>query len=243
MKYFLTVAILLINFQCSQKSHFEGVECISSDDYIVFKPCRELVYNMKFWDSNFNLISEDRVIMMVTGKPWEFQLDSKIEAVVKYEFDLNEVETIKQYNINEPIKDWSWITENRVGVMENKRRILMPLFSQNQYKFLNAVPYLDVKLPLESGKKWRGSGFNFREGWGDWSNTIVKDYYEIKSYESIELPNTTLDAWYVSSFTEAEFGNSTHDFWFHPELGFVKMIIKNYGGQTLQIELIEVIDN
>ena len=32
------------------------------------------------------------------------------------------------------------------------------------------------------------------------------------------------------------------DYWFSEELGFVKMNYKNYGNQTLQIELIQIIE-
>ena len=77
----------------------------------------------------------------------------------------------------------------------------------------------------------------------DWSNSTLSNNYEILGYEEIETPYGELEAWHVSSYMSASFGTSTHNFWFHPDFGFVKMMIYNYAGQTMQIELIDVKDS
>ena len=77
-------------------------------------------------------------------------------------------------------------------------------------------------------------------GGGVWANSILNNTYEVVGYDTVTTAYGELEAWHINSVTSAGFGTSTHNFWYNTELGFVKMIIKNYAGQLLQFELAEV---
>ncbi|MEO9870447.1 hypothetical protein [Ekhidna sp.] len=240
---FCGVMILISTFSCNQVSTFETVECIENgNSYMVFKPCRQYIFNAKLWDAEHNQVSESKIWMMANGNPWEYQPESQQEITIQYEFDEEDVDRINNLSINKKLLDWTWVKKTTTGIIENENIIWMHPFRQNQYSFTEVAPFPEVRLPLEHGKTWSGS-LNIYEGWGDWANSTLTNYYEVIGYENLELPYRKLEAWHISSYTEASFGSSSHNFWFHPEFGFVKMIIHNYGNQTLEIELIEIIEN
>jgi len=51
-----------------------------------------------------------------------------------------------------------------------------------------------------------------------------------------------LVVWKVHSEAEIDLGVSTSDLWFSMEYGFVKIFSRNYAGQTILMEMVEVID-
>ena len=241
-KLFIPLISILILASCNSSTSFEKVECEpEGGGYSVFKPCREYVFNARFWSAESELISEDKIWMMATGKPWEFQPESQKELAIQYEYDTSEVGQIVKASINQEIVSQPWERKEVTGIIENENRIWMHPFRSNQYAFTEVAPFPEVALPLEIGKTW-GSSLQIYEGWGEWANSTLNKEYEIVDFEQLEIPYGQLEAWHISSITFAPFGNSTHNFWFHHELGFVKMVIHNYAGQTLEIELLEVID-
>ncbi|WP_425390240.1 hypothetical protein [Ekhidna sp.] len=226
---------------CTSESPFTEKTCNESAGHMVFKPCRELTYMAKFWDTENNLISESRVWIMATGNAWEFS-DRQNELLIAYEFDSTDVERINEYAINKGLNDRLWQKQEATGVIENENQIWMHPFRSNQYNFTEVAPFPSIRLRIEPGVQW-SSTLSIYDGWGDWANSTLTNNYEIVGYEEIETPFSSLEAWHVDSYTSAPFGISTHNFWFHHDLGFVKMIIHNYAGQTLQIELIDVKDS
>ncbi len=223
---------------CEKSTPFENVACIESDSYVVFKPCRRLTYQAKFWDAGQNLISNNKIWIMATGNPWEYS-DRQQELYIAYEYDSSQIKRISNYVVNKTLNNINWKRKEVTGVIENKNSIWMHPFRSNQYNFMEVAPFPSVQLPLEVGKTW-SSKLNIYNGWGDWSNTTLLNSYEIIGYEEIQTPFNSLEAWHINSRTEAPFGNSTNNFWLHTELGFVKMVIHNYAGQTLEIILTEV---
>jgi hypothetical protein len=233
----------IILTSCQNDSPFEDIPCTESGSPdMVFKACRQYIFNAKFWDEDYNLISESKIWMMATGKPWDYDPDQQMELIIQYEYDNKLVEKIKSHSINPVVSDRNWNKQEVTGIIENVNGIWMHPFRANQYFFMEIAPFPEVRLPLEIGQSW-DIRLNIHEGWGDWENSTLNNYYKVVGYETINLPLGQLDTWRINSFTEAPFGNSTHNFWFHPELGFVKMIIHNYAGQTLEIELIDVIED
>ncbi|WP_370089118.1 hypothetical protein [Ekhidna sp.] len=165
-----------------------------------------------------------------------------MELIIQYEFDPAEKETINKSLINKGIEEWSWVRQTNTGIIENEGMFWMHPFRQNQYNFTEVAPFPGVRLPLEIGKTWTGN-LNIGDGWGDWKNSTLSNIYQVVAFEEIDLSYGKMQAWHINSTTTAPFGVSTHNFWFNDELGFVKMIINSYAGQTLQFELIEVIEN
>ncbi|MFK7953887.1 MAG: hypothetical protein AB8B73_13660 [Ekhidna sp.] len=239
------IFIPLIISSCEDAStyQFKKVDCIENDQpYRVFKPCRQYIYNAKFWDAEFNLISENQIWMMATGKPWDGQPELQGELIIQYEYDSTQIAIINTHNINNQLNNRNWTRMEVTGIIENENNVWMHPFRSNQFNFTEVATFPEVRTPLHVGKKW-STTLSIHEGWGDWTNSTLNNFYEVQSYEAIDLSYGELDAWHINSYTEASFGSSSHHFWFHPEFGFVKMVIHNYAGQTLQIELMDVIEN
>ncbi|MEM9340454.1 MAG: hypothetical protein AAGA66_17095, partial [Bacteroidota bacterium] len=74
------VLLLLFSFLllgCTQQpTSFNKIECASSDVILnsnlrkVFEPCKEYIYSAKYWDVEYNLISQEQIWVMATGKAW-----------------------------------------------------------------------------------------------------------------------------------------------------------------------------
>lgn len=244
MKQAFTVLLIFLLFSCKEQSaSFEKIECSLSDSIPnsnlrkVFKPCREFIYSAKYWDADYNLISKEQIWMMATGKAWGVQPELQDEIIIQYSYDFWKTNNIDGYSINPEFQHWS--TKTNTGIIETASKTWMHPFRSNQYSFTEVAPFPSVEFPLEKGNTW-STTLEIYEGWGVWANSTLSNSYEVVGLETISTEFGEFEAWHVSSTTSAEFGTSTHDFWYHMELGFVKMIIKNYADQLLKFELAEV---
>ncbi|MEP2023497.1 MAG: hypothetical protein ABJH98_06405 [Reichenbachiella sp.] len=246
MKTNLIFTLLFIALGCSENKSFESIPCSTSDISEnnnlrqIFKPCPQFIYQAKYWDENYNLISDEYISIMATGKDWEHQPESQDEIVIQYDFKENQIDKIDRFNINSQLTH-SWEEKTTTGIIENGNLTWMHPIRQNQYNFTEIAPFPSVNFPLETGKEWE-SNLNIHEGWGDWSNSEINNQYKVISKDSIQLSIGNLEAWHIGSIGYAKFGNSYHDFWYNVDYGFVKMIIKNYKNQLLKFELVEVIE-
>lgn len=244
-KLLLFPIIAIISTQCSQKSTFEAVDCDSNEQIEnenlrhIFKPCREFIYSAKYWDQEYNQISNELIRVVVTGKAWEQQPERQDDIVVQYAYDSTQIDIYEQYSLNREIAHW--INMTNTGVVENSREIWMHPFRHNQYLFTEVAPFPRASLPLEIGKTWYNS-LNIQEGWGLWADSEISNGYEVMGYELVEITFGNLDAWHIQSLSSAQFGDSVHSFWFNENYGFIKMVYKNYAGQLLKFELVEVND-
>lgn len=209
----------------------------------VFKPCRELIYKAEFKTETGELISDSRIKMMAKGKRWQFQPEKQDEILIQYEFTQDDFDRNKKHQLNKGIISDKWEGEVTEGIIENIEQIWMHPFRFNQYNFTEVAPFPEVKLPLHIGKKWTGT-VHIQEGWGDWENTHKYSKYEVVDKETIETNFGSIEnCWKIESKAKFELGQSTFDYWFNEKLGFVKMNYKNYGNQTLEIDLAEVKEN
>ncbi|MEM7108842.1 MAG: hypothetical protein AAF519_11500 [Bacteroidota bacterium] len=246
MRQILSVLGICMIISCVENTtSFEPIDCYPSDSIPnsnlrrIFKPCREYIYTAKYWDSTLNLISNEKIWMMATGKGWEYQPDRQDEIIIQYAYDTNTIDYINQFSINPELQHWE--KQTSTGVIETAAETWMHPFRSNQYTFTEVAPFPSVRFPLQEGKKW-SSNLNIYEGWGSWENSTLTNTYWINGYDTITTEFAQLGAWHINSITQAEFGSSTHAFWYNEEYGFVKMIIKNYRGQILQFELNHVKD-
>jgi hypothetical protein len=208
----------------------------------VFKPCREMIYHAEFKTEAGKLISKSRIKMMAKGKRWQFQPEKQDEILIQYEFTQEDFNRNKKHQLNKGILSKKWVGETSEGVIENIEEIWMHPFRSNQYNFTEVAPFPEIKLPLRIGKSWTGT--LHIQGWGDWKNTHKYAEYKVVGKETIETNFGRIEnCWKIESKSEFELGESTFDYWFNKELGFVKMKYKNYGKQTLEIDLAEVKEN
>ncbi len=244
---FFGLMVVLLMFGCTseESSAFDDVACqmIESDydHYQIFSPCRSFTYRAKYWDANYNLISESLVRVTATGNAVPDGVANEQQGVAQYQYTEEEIPVIQAYNINSDLEERSWIDQIPVGMFESPDDVWMMPFRENQFVFTQVAPYPSVNLPLSTGKQWT-SNLIIYEGWGDWNNQQLFSNYEVVGQETLlkiefgDLKGT----WHISSFLDAGYGISTHDFWYHEVFGFVKMQYKNYKDQLLVFELIEI---
>ncbi len=245
MKELILSLVVILLFGCSQQPVFDEVACNTGDSIEnenlrnIFKPCREFIYSAKYWDPEYNQISNELIRVVVTGKAWDPQPESQDDIVIQYAYDTSKVDLYEQYSLNPEITRWTTITNT--GIIENSRTVWMHPFRSNQYLFTEVAPFPEASLPLEIGKTWYNS-LSIHEGWGLWADSEISNGYEVVAYEMVELPLGNLNAWHIQSASYASFGDSVHSFWFNEDYGFIKMVYKNYAGQILKFELVEVND-
>ncbi len=243
-KTWLCLLLLLAICACNQSAPIETPPCdpvVSENGNVrkVFKDCRTLVYNARYWDWEFNLLSEERITVTATGRPWDQQPELQDEIIIQYERGPEWRDQLRPHVPNPTFDNWS--TTEVTGIIEDGRRVWMHPFRSNQYSFTEVAGFPEISLPITGRAKWTKT-LNIYDGWGDWANTALTTFYSILGQEEVDIPIGPMDAWHVRANTEASFGTSTHDFWFHEEYGFVKMVIKNYMGQLVAFELVEVIE-
>ena len=246
-KYLLV--LIIAAFACDQKKYAferkvaceEGLSEVNTNLRKIFKPCREYVFRAKYWDNQFNLISDNYIWMMATGRDWAYEPEAQDEIAIQYGVDSAKIDLIKQYSIN-PEFESGWREGEVTGIIETDETVWMHPFRSNQYLFMQVASYPYVKLPLERRTQWTSSQ-DIYENWGRWSNHTLNTTYQVLDFESVETEFRNLEAWHVKATTTADFGTSINDFWFNQEYGFVKMIINNYEGQVLILELVEVKDS
>lgn len=273
MKNLILVLLIILNLSCSNINKntfkFKPIECkpeaMPKYDYratveiemtpqidsalriekrrTIFKPCRAMIYKAVFKSEKGTLISDSRIKLMAKGQRWEFQPEKQDVISIQYEFTQKEFDENKIHQLNKGIMQEHWIGEVTEGVIENVEQVWMHPFRFNQYNFTEVAPFPEIEFPLRIGKTWSGN-LNIQQGWGDWENTYTQSEYKITAKEAIETAFGKMkNCWKVESKSVFELGESTFDYWFNEELGFVKMNYKNYGNQTLQIELVDVQEN
>lgn len=60
-----------------------------------------MIYSAKFWDAEYNLISNEKIWMMATGKPWEVQPDRQMELLIQYTYDEDELKVLENHQVNQ----------------------------------------------------------------------------------------------------------------------------------------------
>lgn len=240
--FFLGVVL----FSCQQeKRSFEDIPCIESPNISnnnqrhIYKPCRTFIYKARYWDHEYNLLSDELIQVDVPGRAWEHQPDRQDEIVIQYQYNAEDIGRLQSYRLNPDLSYWT--EKTTTGIIEDEDQFWIHPFRSNQYDFTEVAPFPEVTFPLSIGKIWGGS-LSIGEGWGVWSNSSVNHRYEIIAHEEVEIPFAVLKAWEISSIATAPYGTSFHNFWFNEEYGFVKMTVNNYAGQVLQFQLLEVID-
>lgn len=206
----------------------------------VFKPCREMIYRAIWKSKSGHVITDSRIKMMATGLRWDMQPEIQDEIIIQVEYSEQDIDRTKKYQLNQRILDRRWMEQGIEGVIENVEEIWMHPFRFNQYNFTEVAPFPEVKFPLEVGKSWTGN-LRILEGWGDWENTSGNFNYKVISHEDINTKfGQITNCWQIQSKSKYQFGDSEFEYWFNEKLGFVKQEYKNYGNQTLSIELEEV---
>ncbi len=242
----LAIAVTaLVVVGCTEKKYtFEKITCFERPHLRkIYTPCRQFMYNAKYWDKDYNLITGSRVLLSITGN-FEIKQDGKeqVEGIYQYEYKESDFARAAPHNINTTLADTGWVQQMVQGLAETQQDVWMTPFRQNQFKFTQVCPYPSVNLPLEEGKQWY-SNLIMYDGWGDWDNQQLRSNYEVLGQETVELPIGVLEnVWHVNAIVGTNTGYNTLDMWFSEEYGFVKLIYKNYGGQLAQFEMIEVIE-
>ena len=238
--YIIGVLAVLSQGCSSSSTSFAEVPCDATSAYqynAIFKPCRHFTYNAKYWNEDFDLLSESLVRMTITGNPASTNRKDEMEIVIQYDFDEDAIPQVDKYNLNNEFKGREWLRQVTSVGLDNGLDTWITPFRENQFAFTQVAPFPSVNLPLELNKQWT-SNLLIYETWGDWNNQQLLSHYLVLGLEEITYQNESIQAWHVTSYVDTDFGTSTHDFWYNETLGFVKMQYKNYQGQLLIFKLL-----
>ena len=209
----------------------------------VFKPCRTLSYNAKFYSNVGNIITNETISVSSTGKRWEHQPEKQDEIAINYFFNKDSIKIINQHQLNKTSVNPNWRSQELTGVIENVEKIWTHPFRSNQYNFTQVAPFPQVELPLRIGKTWTDKNISLKDGFGDWANMKVISTFEvIDKSEITTLYGKFPNSWKIKAVSEFPLGESELTYWFNAEYGFVKMNYINYGGQRLDIEITGIKD-
>ncbi|MFY0690152.1 MAG: hypothetical protein JXQ90_23465 [Cyclobacteriaceae bacterium] len=242
----LSIFGIVLMLGCTSKHQWDEVECatplVSENQNVnhIFKACRTFMYRARFWDQNFNLITDQKVRMVVTGDDWQHDPQRYSDLLVQYQFSEEEEQMASEFNLN-ILRQIPWKRNIHAGYLETKNDCWMHPFRYNQYLFTEIAPFPSVPLPMQPGLEWTSSLMIY--DWGDWTDFQITNYYEVIGQEKVELPIGEIgETWKVVSYNETEVGRNEHTFWFNEDMGFIKMHYKNFAGQTLIFELESLTD-
>ena len=132
MKLLGFTCILLLLISCAKnEEQFDSVPCELNEGNSenlrkIYQPCREYIYRARYWDQYYNLISDEKIWMMATGRVWEYN-ESQDEIAIQYLPDLLKRDFIEQFNLN-PEYQRSWREGEVAGIVENEREVWMHPF-------------------------------------------------------------------------------------------------------------------
>ena len=217
----------------------DTIEVAIRKQHNVFRPCRMLTYRALYRSRQGDLISDEKISMMATGRPWEYAPEDQSELIIEYkEQSESERKNLEPYNINKklPIR---WNPQSVTGVIERDNWVWMHPFRGNQYQFTETAPFPQVYLPLSIGGKYNGGRLKIGEGWGAWKGTTWRRRYKVTGNSTREYGSERMEnCWRIEARSRNfRFGTSKLIFWYHEEYGFVEMFYTNYKKQTLHLKL------
>ena len=206
----------------------------------VFIPCKKYIYKALYYDKKGNLLSNNQILMMSTGKRWEFD-DNQDEIIVQYEYTDKQKKIISRYFEKNQFPNHTWQKQIKTGVIENVEEVWMHPFRSNQYIFTEIAPFPKIEYPLKINEKWYSS-LDIGGGWGIWSNTSGRSSYEVVSKENLKFPFSSkkIECYKIQSKARFDFGASSLTFLFSREYGFLKKEYLFYTGDKLEIILQEI---
>ncbi len=245
MRQQLTFLILLALSACNTKNSFDQVDCMAPQtisENVVYKPCRQFIFRARLWHSEGTLISDEKIWIMNSGKPWETDSQQN-EALIQYRFNPSKIDYMESFGINESF-NMDWIESTNTGYIENDEQVWFHPFRQNQYYFTEVAPFPNIMFDsLSVGKSWEAGPLHIHQGWGDWNESEIDLFYQVTEVTAIETEFRNFEnTFHINAVADADFGASTLDSWFDKEYGFVRLLYINYANQTLDIELIDVIE-
>lgn len=207
----------------------------------VFKPCRTVLFNAKFYSSSGEIISNEFISITPTGKRWEYQPEKQDEIEIKYDFSETDTTKTNQHKLNKGWINQGWTAKETTGIIENVEKVWTHPFRSNQYDFTQVAPFPQVELPLHIGKKWTDNNISLKEGFGDWSfMKVVSDFEVLEKTDVVTGHGTFKNCWKIKGVSDFPLGISELIYYFDEQYGFVKLLYTNYGGQKLDIEVVKI---
>ncbi len=209
----------------------------------IFLPCRKFIYMATYKDANGRTLSKQKVLLVSTGKRWQFGENDQIELI--YQYDKSKL-IAKDIPVN---KDYPTIYEGRYGdesmsgLIDNDDKVWIHPFRSNQYILTEICPFPYIKKPFKIGKTWMSS-IVIGKGWQMWENMSVSSHYEISKKDTIPLPfsDKKEPVIIVQAESNSQIGKSRATFTFSKTYGFITMDYTVFNGEKLVFDLIEVTD-
>ncbi|MBT9393929.1 hypothetical protein KLP40_12215 [Hymenobacter sp. NST-14] len=216
------------------------------DSLVIFRAGRTYQYGAVFISPAGDTLSRGGVTLEALGTPWVAQRKTQTAIRRRYHYTAQDSITFLAYpnpKTKRPDKPerYSWARTDVTGVIENKQKIWIHPFRDNQYVHTEVAPFPQVYLDsLQLGGHWRSRLF-IMIGYGKFKGTTNSTYQvagqETRQYGELTLPG----CWLVKSVAAHDnLGDSSLDFYFHPQYGFTEMHYRFFDGTRISFVLTQV---
>lgn len=213
----------------------------------VFDSLKEYHYKAIYIGIDGDTLSNEKIVLKPTGKPWKFQ---KSQTAYRVIYKYSKEDSIKISKLPNPTsvgrrKQKPIFLEKEVttGALENPHELWMHPFRENQYVYTEIAPFPDVrKDSLEIGAQWK-TRLNIMIGLGSFKGKVNCQYNVVgkgdRKYKNLLLK----DCWEIESTgTHSKLGVSQLNFYYHKKYGFVELNYRFYDGTIIQFSLLDVIE-
>ena len=94
----------------------------------VFKPCRQMTYRAIFKSADGNVITDNLIKMMATGKRWRFAPYRQDEIAIHYQYTEDDVKANEAHQLNKSLTN-RMRREDYEGIIENEEMVWMHLIT------------------------------------------------------------------------------------------------------------------
>ena len=203
----------------------------------IYSKGKKYIYKASFFDSLGEIISITNITMEGSNKIRE-GVNSQMIANITYERILNDSSKFQKYIDNNECS--IWLTNYENGVIENKDRVFMHPFQNNQFAQTEIAGFPSVSLPLTIDKTWTETTKTADvKLWGNWRNLTIVNKYKVISNKTFTINNELITCYEIECITNFKDKINKHTFLFNEKLGFISMKYEFYNGNMLNFEMFE----
>ena len=168
-----------------------------------------------------------------------------LQSQVIYEYQYTTQDSIEHIEeLNKIVTSEFWIKRDTTGVIENKNKIWMHPFRNNEFFKTELAPFPKVVFPISNETMEEAdSKIIIMNNWGTYTDSETENEYtflgeEVKSY--VGMDELRCYKFKAQSFNNFH-GISEIEYFFHEDLGFVEMNYKTYDNDLIYFVLEKII--
>ena len=191
----------------------------------IYTADKKFEYDIKYFQSQGNQSSHERIILTMTGKKWKVD-ESQLEGIWTYFTKPKTEKKFKKQKSNRVLK------EATTGVIENEKKNWLHSPRHNQYFLTEISPFPDFRKNLKVGESYNTILF-IGKGFGDFTDKKIKFKYVIKSSEV----HSTDTLWTIEATSIIDEKTNSCNFIFSEKRGFIWLDYNFYNGDKLLMQL------